>query len=828
MRRMNFAPTAAGLALLLCATSAWAPPPVFRPPPPPVRPVPAPPRFTPPPVTRQPATRPPLLFVRPPTLGMNAALHVTLENARRRSADEAAKLLREEGAVALSRAERAAFLNSVAHQLLRQQSQEQANTEQRLAALAQLRADWAAVGPGVGLDPLVELELAAAEAAAERLALGNALTAIAAKSYSTALTELQRLTASRHLSVPIVEALPGLVDDLNRLVVAESLNPNGRLPNSNTPGLSPDAKKAISRVEAVLAVAELVTEAAPPVPTKVWFLPEVNQRLVTIATEFGEETAGKLRVELAAVAYLDGRTTDAITLLEGNVDAEHARTVLADLRAIVLGKGTLKTVQIAIQLDKEMPPVIAPLVPAVHQEKWAMPKPPAMRETTLAKLERLARSEVAVARTTAVARLAVPVHAAADSIKTELALRANALVPFSEKVQARLGRPIEKAEEKELVAVVAGRGLTVDDAVALLAADADRPAQAARVLGAALTPMPVAHVAASASAPVSLKTGEAGGFTLSAREQARDRTKLRSAVRTGFDQFTRDDKLPPVTFAAAVHAALKLPDGEALTDGEFAQGLLDASRDAATEYSHLAAEKHTLENALMNIDERDFDAQDMAAIRAARERAKSLATATERPAKEVQFGCDRLSEHGTIAALTWLRQQTEAHIPWHIAAGEALTKITAKAKLPVPVPVDAKPKVGCILTFDAKKSPLDNKAFTLELKNNTDKDIEVLSTLPFGLLVFLDMEVEDPAGKRISEEFYNAKIASPFAPPPRLVATLAVDKPTKLEVSPFSCVEEKKREALKPGKYRVRVKFRYDKFTAVSEWVTVEIPERDK
>ncbi len=35
-----------------------------------------------------------------------------------------------------------------------------------------------------------------------------------------------------------------------------------------------------------------------------------------------------------------------------------------------------------------------------------------------------------------------------------------------------------------------------------------------------------------------------------------------------------------------------------------------------------------------------------------------------------------------------------------------------------------------------------------------------------------------------------------------------------------------KRDELKPGKYRVRVKFRYDKFAAVSEWVPFEIPAK--
>lgn len=138
-----------------------------------------------------------------------------------------------------------------------------------------------------------------------------------------------------------------------------------------------------------------------------------------------------------------------------------------------------------------------------------------------------------------------------------------------------------------------------------------------------------------------------------------------------------------------------------------------------------------------------------------------------------------------------------------------------------PVPKPAPKPVECVLTRAPKKAPLDDKAFAVELKNNTDKDVDVFSTLPGGLLVFLDVAVEGPDGKRISPEFYDAMIASPFAPPPRLVGTLAAGKSEKVELWLARYVE--KPDELKPGKYRVRVTFRYKDHAAVSEWVAFEV-----
>jgi hypothetical protein len=144
-----------------------------------------------------------------------------------------------------------------------------------------------------------------------------------------------------------------------------------------------------------------------------------------------------------------------------------------------------------------------------------------------------------------------------------------------------------------------------------------------------------------------------------------------------------------------------------------------------------------------------------------------------------------------------------------------------------PVPKDAKPPVSCAVALDAKLGPLDMKAWSVTLTNNNTEAVGLYSTLPGGLLVFLDVEIEGPDGKRISPKNYDAMIASPFAPPPRLVGSLEPNKPVKLELWLARYVE--KPEELVPGKYRVRVKFGYaeDKSTT-SEWTAFEVKKADK
>ncbi len=187
-------------AVLLLASPGWAPPPP-RPPVTPPRP-PAPPVRPPTPPVRPPV-RPPV-HVTPPGFG------ASMEAARRQSAVAAAELLRRQSAASVSRAQRAAHLNAIAFQMLRQQQ------AASLAELRRLRADWVAVGPGAGLDPIVAMQLEAAESAAERLLLAEILQLVRDGRFADAGAKLVALESPRYLPAVVVHALPDLRAELKK------------------------------------------------------------------------------------------------------------------------------------------------------------------------------------------------------------------------------------------------------------------------------------------------------------------------------------------------------------------------------------------------------------------------------------------------------------------------------------------------------------------------------------------------------------------------------------------------------------------------------------
>ncbi|HVL15083.1 MAG TPA: hypothetical protein VM529_21105 [Gemmata sp.] len=156
----------------------------------------------------------------------------------------------------------------------------------------------------------------------------------------------------------------------------------------------------------------------------------------------------------------------------------------------------------------------------------------------------------------------------------------------------------------------------------------------------------------------------------------------------------------------------------------------------------------------------------------------------------------------------------------------AIVSIAAATGITSPVPKDAKPPVACTVAFDQKRDPLERDSLSVTLINNTPDAIEFFSTLPAGILGFLDVNVEGPDGKRVSPEFYDAMISSPFAPPARLVGELDPTKP--LKISLWLARYAGKPEELTPGKYRARVKFSYSDRVAMSDWVTFEVPSGRK
>jgi hypothetical protein len=141
-----------------------------------------------------------------------------------------------------------------------------------------------------------------------------------------------------------------------------------------------------------------------------------------------------------------------------------------------------------------------------------------------------------------------------------------------------------------------------------------------------------------------------------------------------------------------------------------------------------------------------------------------------------------------------------------------------------PVPKDAKPPVSCVVSLDPKLDPLDKGALTATMTNNTPDPIEFYSQLPAGMLGFIDVEIQGPDNKRISQERYDAMISSPYATA-QLVGKLEPNKQLKLELWMARYVG--KPEELKPGKYRVRVKLVYGERMTTSEWLAWEVKAKN-
>lgn len=263
---------------------------------------------------------------------------------RTANAADAAKLLRERGPATLSRPEHAAMLNVVTYQILRQRQQQQQPVvaSQQFVTLRQLRADWNAVGPGAGLNPALEMQLAAAEAAAEKGALTRALGALKEKQYLKAATDLALIHESRHLPIAITKTIAELEANLLRRIRVSELNPEGPLPPAIAVDNMPVAvKKAIARVE---TLGRVDTAFARPESLNAT---DIETRLAAVERAFGPADIVKLRVEVSAAMFLSGKFDDATALLKDDIAGDHARAVLADLRQLVSGGGTLNNPQVA-------------------------------------------------------------------------------------------------------------------------------------------------------------------------------------------------------------------------------------------------------------------------------------------------------------------------------------------------------------------------------------------------------------------------------------------------------------------------------------------------
>jgi hypothetical protein len=139
-----------------------------------------------------------------------------------------------------------------------------------------------------------------------------------------------------------------------------------------------------------------------------------------------------------------------------------------------------------------------------------------------------------------------------------------------------------------------------------------------------------------------------------------------------------------------------------------------------------------------------------------------------------------------------------------------------------PVPKNMpKPTIECEIALDSKTTGAELELI-VKVKNNTEKEIELMTQLPFGVWVFADVVIEDANGKRVSEKFHYCAISSPFAQK-KLCGTLPANGDLKFNIPVFSSLPD---EAQKPGKYRCKLVFRYSEHTATSNQVAIEFPAK--
>ncbi len=238
---------------------------------------------------------------------------------------------------------------------------------------------------------------------------------IAEKKYATAATELAALAENREFPPALANAFTMLRVDVLRLDQVNMLKPNGDFPLSTAADNMPVAvKKEIARVETLQKIEALMT-AAKPVGLK-----EMNEQLESVATAFGADLAGKLRVELSVKMFLQGETVLAIELLEGDIAETHARQLLADLHTLTIGGGSVENAQLAKLIPMDAPPAaLKPILPTTALAKWQPPKLPANAATTLTTLNQQARRDVALAAKEEVEKLDERIAATIKSIRLQ-------------------------------------------------------------------------------------------------------------------------------------------------------------------------------------------------------------------------------------------------------------------------------------------------------------------------------------------------------------------------------------------------------------------------
>jgi hypothetical protein len=154
-----------------------------------------------------------------------------------------------------------------------------------------------------------------------------------------------------------------------------------------------------------------------------------------------------------------------------------------------------------------------------------------------------------------------------------------------------------------------------------------------------------------------------------------------------------------------------------------------------------------------------------------------------------------------------------------IAVGFALCLIPVIG-LAAPVPGHLMPRVELQLRYDPAEHPLGN-TYHIVIRNTGSADLQIWTDRPLGIAAFLDVEIENDSGKRLSRP-YAWRVPAANGDPVVLRETIPANRAASLTLPLFTSVDDK---SLTPGKYRVRARFHYKDHDAVTEWIEVHVLE---
>lgn len=140
--------------------------------------------------------------------------------------------------------------------------------------------------------------------------------------------------------------------------------------------------------------------------------------------------------------------------------------------------------------------------------------------------------------------------------------------------------------------------------------------------------------------------------------------------------------------------------------------------------------------------------------------------------------------------------------------------------LAAPVPTHLMPRPEIRLRYDPARHPLAG-SFEVAIRNAGSAELQVWTDRPFGIAAFLDAEIRNDKGERISRAF-RWHTPADMGASLRLAEAIPSGRAYVTALPAFNSVDEK---SLVAGKYKVRVRFKYQDHDVVSDWVLVEVTE---